>query len=64
MTAIRCDDVVIATRVPAARQARPPRPAPADSGNPLMDMTTRLLAIPLHQLYAVLWRVGIIEVRA
>ncbi|ETB10223.1 hypothetical protein O981_25900, partial [Mycobacterium avium 10-5560] len=42
----------------------PPRPAPADSGNPLMDMTTRLLAIPLHQLYAVLWRVGIIEVRA
>ncbi|WP_062891978.1 Rv1535 domain-containing protein [Mycobacterium avium] len=58
MTAIRCDDVVTATRVPAARAARPPRPAPADSGNPLMDMTTRLLAIPLHQLYAVLWRGG------
>ncbi|ETA97745.1 hypothetical protein O978_23660 [Mycobacterium avium subsp. paratuberculosis 10-5864] len=30
MTAIRCDDVVTATRVPAARQARPPRPAPAE----------------------------------
>jgi hypothetical protein len=29
-----------------------------------MAMTTRLLSIPLHQLYAALWRVGVLEVRA
>nr|WP_269203946.1 Rv1535 domain-containing protein [Mycobacterium colombiense] len=30
----------------------------------MMDMTTQLLSIPLHQLYAALWRMGLIEVRA
>ncbi|OBJ16642.1 Rv1535 family protein [Mycobacterium colombiense] len=64
MTAVRYDDVV---PVPVASAPPPPkaRPqAPAGSGNPLMDMTTQLLSIPLHQLYAALWRMGLIEVRA
>lgn len=32
--------------------------------DPLVDATARLLSIPLRQVYAVLWRVGLIEVRA
>lgn len=63
MTAVRYDDVVPAPLAPAPHtpQARPQ--ASAGSGNPLMDMTTQLLSIPLHQLYAALWRMGVIEVR-
>ena len=66
MTAVRYDDVVPASMGPAPEQARkPPQQQPSvSSGNPLMDMTTRLLSIPLHQIYAALWRAGIIEVRA
>ncbi len=64
MTAVRYDDVVPAPLAPAPQQTPKPRPpASAGSGNPLMDMTTQLLAIPLHQLYAALWRMGVIEVR-
>ncbi|MGV0038499.1 Rv1535 family protein [Mycobacterium colombiense] len=64
MTAVRYDDVVPAPLAPAPRRTPPARPqAPAGSGNPLMDMTAQLLSIPLHQLYAALWRMGVIEVR-
>lgn len=64
MTAVRYDDVVPAPLVPAPRRTPPARPqGSAGSGNPLMDMTTQLLSIPLHQLYAALWRMGVIEVR-
>ncbi|OBB95141.1 Rv1535 family protein [Mycobacterium sp. 852002-40037_SCH5390672] len=64
MTAVRYDDVVPASVAPAPRQSPRQRQQPSTgSGNPLMDMTTRLLAIPLHQLYAALWRAGVIEVR-
>jgi hypothetical protein len=27
-----------------------------------MDMTTKVLSVPLRQLYAALWRAGVIEV--
>jgi hypothetical protein len=30
----------------------------------LLDTVARLLSIPLRQVYAVLWRVGLIEVSA
>jgi hypothetical protein len=64
MTAVRYDDVVPAPTAPAPRQTPEPRlRASANSGNPLMDMTTQLLSVPLRQLYAVLWRMGLIEVR-
>lgn len=37
------------------------RPA-APASDPLVDMTTRLLSGPLHQMYALLWRVGVLTV--
>ncbi|OSC23830.1 hypothetical protein B8W69_22895 [Mycobacterium vulneris] len=62
MTAVRYDDVVPAPMAPAPQTPKLRPQAPAGSGNPLMDMTTQLLSIPLHQLYAALWRMGVIEV--
>ncbi|OBJ07815.1 hypothetical protein A5624_21375 [Mycobacterium sp. 1482292.6] len=65
MTAVRYDDVVPAATASAATQPASPRRQPAAGPtDPLMAMTTRLLSIPLHQLYAALWRVGVLEVRA
>jgi hypothetical protein len=51
---------------------RAPKPTPGRrrrspigaTGDPLVDAATRLLSIPLRQVYAVLWRVGVIEVLA
>ena len=60
MTAVRYDDVVPASVAPAPKARPRPR---AGSDDPLTDLTTRLLSIPLHQLYAALWRAGFIEVR-
>lgn len=37
------------------------RPA-APASDPVVDMTTRLLSGPLHQMYALLWRVGVLSV--
>ena len=56
MTAVRPDDVV----------ATPPAPRPTPigvGGDPLSDAATRLLSIPVRHLYALLLRVGLIEVR-
>ena len=70
MTAVLDDDVV--TSPPASRLtlARAPEQAskrlrqpPIGGGDPMIDATARLLSIPLRQVYAVLWRVGLIEVR-
>ena len=33
-------------------------------GDPLVDGAAHLLSIPLRHVYAVLWRVGVLEVRA
>jgi hypothetical protein len=33
-------------------------------GDPLVDGAARLLSIPLRHVYAALWRVGVLEVRA
>jgi hypothetical protein len=67
MTALLHDDV--APPVPAVpapgstpRQARRLR-RPA-GGDPLVEAAARLLSIPLRHMYAVLWRVGLIEVTA
>jgi hypothetical protein len=68
MTAVLHDEVV--TSPPAIRAAekpapRRPRRTPIGAGgDPMVDAATRLLSIPLRQLYAVLWRVGLIEVTA
>lgn len=66
MTAVLLDDVVpvppapVLTLQPAPK--RRPQP-PSGGGDPLVDAAARLLGIPLRQVYAVLWRVGVIEVR-
>ena len=60
MTAVHYDDVVAASVAPVPKTRPRPR---AGSGDPLTDLTTRLLSVPLHQLYAALWRAGLIEVR-
>jgi hypothetical protein len=72
MTAV-LDDEVAAT-APAARLTVAPRPKQAPKrphrspigagGDPMVDAAARLLSIPLRELYAVLWRVGVIEVTA
>jgi hypothetical protein len=71
MTAVLYDDVV--TTPPAARLMLAPAPKQASQrlhrppidagGDPLVDASARLLAIPLRHMYAVLWRVGLVEVR-
>ncbi|OHV04170.1 Rv1535 family protein [Mycobacterium talmoniae] len=38
------------------------RQAVSTMSDPVVDMTTRLLSVPLHQLYALLWRVGVLSV--
>jgi hypothetical protein len=76
MTAVLYDDVV--TSPPAARltvthaprqaskqaSGRPRQSPIGAGGDPMVDAAARLLSIPLRQLYAVLWRVGLIEVTA
>jgi hypothetical protein len=51
------------TLQPAPQQAAK-RHQPFGGGDPLVGGAARLLSIPLRELYAVLWRVGVIEVRA
>ncbi|MEE6175269.1 Rv1535 family protein [Mycobacterium sp. 050134] len=70
MTAVLLDDVMVGTTSPPLTLAPAPRQAPKRarlaidaSGDPLVDGTARLLSIPLRHAYAVLWRVGLIEVR-
>jgi hypothetical protein len=69
MTAVLYDEVVRvsapATVAPVApTQARPRGRRAIGGGDPLVDGAARLLCIPLRELYAVLWRVGLIEVTA
>ena len=72
MTAVLQDDVVTnppavrptAASAPTQAPKRPHRPPVGTGGDPLVDGAARLLSIPLRQVYAVLWRVGLIEVTA
>ena len=54
MTAVPYDDVRAAPRV-----SKPP----IAGGDPVADAVGRLLSIPLREVYAALWRLGLIEVR-
>ena len=75
MTAVLYDEVVTAT--PARRLRAVPAPTPMAvpapkrtsmrleqlvGGDPLVAGAARLLCIPLRQLYAALWRAGVLEV--
>lgn len=44
---------------PAKKLNRQPVSAVSD---PVVDMTTRMLSVPLHHAYALLWRVGVLSV--
>ena len=48
------------------RRRRPPSGPTLQrtGGDPLVDGAARLLSVPLRQLYAALWRAGVIEVGA
>ncbi|KZS65364.1 Rv1535 family protein [Mycobacterium ostraviense] len=45
----------------ARRVANPPFGA---GGDPLVDGAARMLTIPIRHVYAALWRIGVLEVRA
>ncbi len=78
MTAVLYDEVVAAT--PARRLRAVPAPQPTAvlapkrtsrrpeygsiGGDPLVMGAARLLGVPLRQLYAALWRAGVLEVGA
>jgi hypothetical protein len=71
MTAVLYDDVVTVTTPPAPRLTLAPAPKQSPkrlhqrpTGDPMLDVTARLLSIPLRHVYAVLWRAGLIEVTA
>ncbi|OBG61173.1 MULTISPECIES: Rv1535 family protein [unclassified Mycobacterium] len=73
MTAVLFDDVVTSSPAPALTLAPAPTTTPAprrrhraplSSGDPMVDAAARVLSIPLRHMYAALWRVGVIEVRA
>jgi hypothetical protein len=77
MTAVLYDEVVAPTSAPRLTVVPdlPPVVAPAPTttkrpyprllgGDPLVEGAARLLCVPLRQLYAALWRAGVIEVGA
>ena len=79
MTAVLYDDMMVAA-TPAPRLRAVPAPevtaVPTSkstskrpdytqiAGDPLVEGAARLLSIPLRQLYAALWRAGVLEVGA
>ncbi len=72
MTAVLYDEVLTTAAAPRLTLAPTPEQAskrvyraPAEvGGDPLVDLSARLLSIPLRHLYAVLWRAGVIAVKA
>ena len=62
MTAVPYDDVVATPPVPKQASKRLPQ-QPIGGGDPIIDAAARLLSIPLRHVYAVLWRLRLIEVR-
>ena len=77
MTAVLYDEVVAATSAPRLRVVPDPTPTalpkpktskrsdlPLTGADPLVEGAARLLCVPLRQLYAALWRAGVLEVGA
>jgi hypothetical protein len=77
MTAVLYDEVVAATSAPRLRvvpdltQTAVPTPKTSKrsdpqltGADPLLEGAARLLCVPLRQLYAALWRAGVLEVGA
>jgi hypothetical protein len=79
MTAVLYDDVSVVAATPAPRLRAVPAPAsmavPTSTTSkrrdpqvmdydPLVAGAARLLSVPLRQIYAALWRAGVLEVSA
>ncbi len=76
MTAVLYDEVVTTAAAPKLRAVPAPKPTAAAApkpasrpdtglhGDPLVAGAAWLLCLPLRQLYAALWRVGLLEVGA
>ena len=60
LTIVRDTDTVVVSE-PQKATRRCGRPF---GGDPLVDGAAHLLCIPLRHVYAALWRVGVLEVRA
>ncbi len=61
MKAVLCDEALDADPAPDLVPRRPRRRSPI-GGDPLVDAASHVLSVPLRQLYAALWRVGVLEV--
>jgi hypothetical protein len=66
LTVVRDTDTFPApAQAPVAQARRRPDTSPFGAGgDPLVDGAARLLSVPLRHVYAALWRVGVLEVRA
>lgn len=77
MTAVLYDEVLTTTAAPKLRAVPAPEPTTAAApkpavkrpgswphGDPMVDGVAWLLGFPLRQVYAALWRVGLLEVGA
>jgi hypothetical protein len=71
MTAVLYDEVVTAAPKLTVVRDTTPAPAPAPKkgttiviSDPLVDGAAHFLAIGVRHVYAALWRVGVLEVRA
>ena len=75
MTSALYDEVVTIPTAPRLHVVRDvPEAAPASKkatrlpdvagSDPLVDGAARLLSVPLRHVYAALWRIGVLEVRA
>ncbi|MEY8016689.1 Rv1535 family protein [Mycobacterium servetii] len=61
LTVVRDTDAAAA---PAPKKATRRSASLPFGGDPLVDGAAHLLCIPLRHVYAALWRVGVLEVRA
>lgn len=61
MPAVLYDDADTAVTAGPPPKRVPQSPIGA-GGDPMVDAAARLLSIPLRNVYAALWRVGVIEI--
>lgn len=62
MVALAYSDITTPTPRPAQRPKRAESRSANTFSDPVVDVTTRLLSVPLRQVYAWLWRAGVLVV--
>lgn len=67
MVALAYTDITPVAPVAPARPAlqvvkKPNRRPVSAASDPVVDMTARLFSAPLHQMYALLWRAGVLSI--